>query len=169
MDMDFDGNRLPDLSTPGAGENLPTIGEDDDDSSDPLADFEVRGGTTPGSLNNPYQPLQPLVPTTPAPRTAPPPAGLSPAEVAAVDGIAMLDRGDVYGAIGALERAELLSAAAGPWAQVLRARIGRTGTNRVGILLQQGDCAGAQRLYLRLRRFTTAAASQFGDWCPVPR
>jgi hypothetical protein len=138
--------------------------------------------------------LQPIAPTQPAPTqpepTPTPPVAATPepqpvnpprndgpsgAQIAEAQRIAQggesaLDQNDVPGAVAALTRAQRLVGRSHGSIASLRRRVTLKGSNRVGSLIQSGNCEAAQALFRQLRSAGAEADARehFGDWCTRP-
>jgi len=126
------------------------------------------------------QPATPTQPTTPDP----PPHGMgdhshdgpSAAAVARArnlvrQGQAAIGRNDLDGAVRALRDAQRAVGRRNGVLRPLRSQLGQRASFKVGVLLQQGNCRGAQALYRSLRGVGAdrPSRSQFaGDWCRRP-
>ena len=78
---------------------------------------------------------------------------------------------DIEAAIGALAQAQRAVGRNHGTIRSLRAELSRKGSNKVGILMQQGNCPQAQALFRRLRSVGASGPSAVhfsGDWCPRP-
>lgn len=87
------------------------------------------------------------------------------------NGDGALDRNDIDGAINALAQARRLVGGRHSTIRSLQSDLARKGSNKVGILMQQGRCPDAQQLYRRLRSVGASGPSSqhfSGDWCPRP-
>ena len=131
----------------------------------------------PTETPDPVEPTeveQPEQPTTRRGRRGRGRSGPSPADEARARGLVATGMGaarrnDFDGAVAALRQAQSAVGRRSPITRELQNELSRRGSNQVGILLQQGNCGGAQRLYRQLRSVGAAgnARSQFGDWCPA--
>jgi len=92
------------------------------------------------------------------------------ARTLAARGASALDRNDLGAAADALASAQRLAGRSAPFVRSLRNDLGRTGSRRIGILLQQGKCPEAQRLYRSIASAGAGGPSRvhFSDWCPQP-
>ena len=102
-------------------------------------------------------------------RSGPSPADEARARGLVATGMGAARRNDFDGAVAALRQAQSAVGRRSPITRELQNELSRRGSNQVGILLQQGNCGGAQRLYRQLQSVGAAgnARSQFGDWCPA--
>jgi hypothetical protein len=135
----------------------------------------------------PTQPTPTLPAQTPEPVAAPEPTPVAPdpspsrndgptgAQIAEAQRIAQsgesaLDQNDVPGAVAALSRAQRLVGRSHGSIASLRRRVTLKGSNRVGSLIQSGQCEAAQALFRQLRTAGADADSRdhFGDWCRRP-
>ncbi len=112
-------------------------------------------------------------PTEDAPPQRPPPDAMpAPARRALERAQQQLGGGHIESAVDGLRDALRHGVRRNhPQVLALRRRLTRLGANRVGNLLMGGQCAKAQRLYLRLRSVGAhkRAVGQFtSDWCPRP-
>jgi serine/threonine-protein kinase len=80
---------------------------------------------------------------------------------------AAADANDLEGAIGALRGAQGILGRGDARVRNVRSALARKGSNKIGILLQQGNCPEAQRLLRSLRSVGADGPSRahFGDWC----
>src|SRR5262249_17935565 len=102
--------------------------------------------------------------------------GASAAEEAQARGLvaqgqAAIDRDDVTGAGDALGNAQRAVGRRPSILNGLRPSLEGKGSNKVGILMQQGAWSGAQALFRQLRSVGADGASRqhfSDDWCPRP-
>jgi len=87
------------------------------------------------------------------------------------NGQSALDRNDIAGAISSLAQARRAVGGRHSTIRSLQSDLARKGSNKVGILMQQGRCPDAQQLYRQLRSVGASGPSSqhfSGDWCPRP-
>jgi hypothetical protein len=121
-------------------------------------------------------PVVPDEPDEPDEPDRPSQGGPSAGEVARArsllaNGSSALDRNDIEAAIGALSQAQRAVGRRHSSLRRLRDALARKGSNKVGILMQQGNCPQAQALYRRLRSVGASSSSSVHfspDWCPRP-
>jgi hypothetical protein len=78
-----------------------------------------------------------------------------------------VDGNDLEGAIGSLRGAQGILGRSDPRVRNVRSALARRASNKIGILLQQGNCPEAQRVFRSLRSVGADGPSRahFGDWC----
>lgn len=185
-------DRRPDAPTPKPGAGTPARGDlptgvmaptrDDDDTDDGDRRPGANGSSTDGARNDGAR-------AAPGDRPADEQqqqqqeeeedddggesngsSRLARARALAARGASALERNDLEGAASALLGAQRAGGRRAAPVRDLRNDLGRTASRRIGILLQQGKCPDAQRLYRRVARAGAGGPSQvhFSDWCPRP-
>ena len=101
----------------------------------------------------------------------PTPAQIEQARNLARDASGALGRNDLEGAVRSLAQAQRIVGRSHSAVSSVRGQIAQRGATKVGIMLQQGNCGGAQALYRQLRQVgaETGARGFFSpDWCARP-
>ncbi|MEM6960248.1 MAG: protein kinase [Myxococcota bacterium] len=88
-------------------------------------------------------------------------------QTALSQGNGALSRNDIDAAIQSLRTAQQAGGRSHPSVRSFRSNLSRKASNKIGILLQQGRCPEARRLFRSISTVGAGGASRqhFGDWC----
>ena len=174
------GSNLPGGPGPSVGDpvGIPMVPSTPTEGP-PVAPAVVKdaGAAAPPTADPPGEPDPPATQAAPPERPTRPASGRpSQAEEArarqlVASGAAALDRNEVDAAIDALAGAQRIVGRQHGTLGALRTQLGRKGSMKVGVLMQQGRCDVAQALYRRLRSVGAERPSRdhfAGDWCRRP-
>ena len=132
-----------------------------------VVDAGVRAVPTPPETPPETPPTMDDSPSSNGPSAA----ALARARDLVQQGQSAISQNDIDGAVRALNEAQRAVGRSNSVLRPLRTQLGQRASFKVGVLLQQGNCPGAQALYRSLRGVGAdrPSRSQFaGDWCRAP-
>jgi serine/threonine protein kinase len=163
-----DGETVTDNS-----DQVPPVGTDPRPDPNPINDNPPMIPVTDPTMMVDTPPDPPDMVDTPPDNPPDNPANaVSAADRARAEGLlsrasSAVDGNDLEGAIGSLRGAQGILGRSDPRVRNVRSALARRASNKIGILLQQGNCPEAQRVFRSLRSVGADGPSRahFGDWC----